>query len=220
MRGQIFTGFSSDKPGRVGHKLRTDPKEVRLCDARDMDQRLVSKPLEIGSPRLRLVALTDELADRQLSDTRAFFADLGVEFEAAWPPSLAAKNLLSKMRDRLADHPEDQGWYQWVYISPVMNRLVGLGGFTGPPDAQGQVEIGYTMLTSFREQGLATEGVTALMDWAYGDPRVKTILARTPLDNLAAQRVLEKAEFKLQDVSDAHIDAGGQQRFEHKRPAA
>lgn len=219
MRDRTFTRFSSDNPKRFGHKLTWDLSGVRLCDVRDMEHCLVSRPLEIGSPRLRLVALTDQLADRQLSDTSAFFSDLGVEFEAAWPPSLAAKSLLSKMRDRLAERPDDQGWYQWVYISPVMNRLVGLGGFTGPPDAEGQVEIGYTMLVSFREQGLATEGVTALMDWAYSDPRVTRILARTPVDNLAAQRVLEKAEFLLQGETEQRDDGAAELRFLHKRPA-
>lgn len=159
----------------------------------------MSRPLEIDTSRMRLVALTDDLANWQISDRDRFFAALGVEFEPSWPPELAVGHTLENLRDRLRSHPGETGWFAWAYISPVMNRLVGLGGYSGPPDADGEVEIGYSMLVSYREQGLATEGVVALLDWAYSDARVTSIRARTPEDGVAAQRVLEKAGFVRED---------------------
>lgn len=173
----------------------------------------MSRPLEIDTSRMRLVALTDELAAWQISERERFFDSLGVEFEPSWPPELAVGHTLENMRDRLADYPAETGWFAWAYISPVMNRLVGLGGFSGPPDASGEVEIGYSMLLSYREQGLATEGVCALLDWAYQTDSVRSVRARTPQDSVAAQRVLEKAGF-VQVESEAE---SGECLFRHVR---
>lgn len=164
----------------------------------------MSKPIELASSRLRLVALTDELAALQVSDRMGFFKALGVEPEPSWPPELMDAARIEATRDALAERPGDAGWYSWVYISPVMHRLLGTGWFMGAPDAAGDVEIGYSMLTSYREQGLATEGVNALMGWAYEDPRVKRILAHTRDDRDAGHRVLEKAGFV--EVERAHDD--------------
>lgn len=159
----------------------------------------MSTPIEIASPRLRLVALTPELAELQLHDRMGFFKALGVEPEPSWPPELMDEAAMRWTRDELVARPGDVGWYSWVYISPVMHRLLGTGGFKGAPDAAGEVEIGYSMLVSYREQGLATEAVDALMGWAYEDPRVKRILAHTRDDRDASHRVLEKAGFVQQD---------------------
>lgn len=153
------------------------------------------KPIEIASPRLRLVALNAELAALQLEDRLAFFKALGVDPEPTWPPELMDLATMEWTRDQLAAHPGESGWYSWVYISPVMNRLLGTGGFKGAPDADGIVEIGYSMLISYREQGLATEGVVALLDWAYAHDRVKSVVAHTRDDRDASHRVLEKAGF-------------------------
>jgi [ribosomal protein S5]-alanine N-acetyltransferase len=178
-------GFGHKKPGlRLSVSGRTA--------FGDMDRSKMKKPIELVSSRLRLIALTPELAALQKADRMAFFKALEVEPEPSWPPELFD---VETMAAELADHPDDTGWYSWVYISPVMHRLLGCGGFKGAPDAEGRVEIGYSMLTSYREQGLATEGVNALTGWAYQDDRVKHVIANTPADRDASHRVLEKAGF-------------------------
>lgn len=150
---------------------------------------------EIVSQRLRLVALDRELAELQLTDRKAFFAALGVEPEPSWPPELMDTPQIEWNRDRLAEHPEHVGWYSRVYISPIMNRLLGIGGFQGAPTEEGEVEIGYSMLVSYRERGLATEAVNALLGWAYAHDEVKRVIARTRSDRNPSHRVLEKAGF-------------------------
>ena len=51
------------------------------------------------------------------------------------------------------------------------------------------------MLTSYREQGLATEAVNTLLQWAYSHEGVKQVVAHTRDDRDASHRVLEKAGF-------------------------
>lgn len=174
-----------------------------------MDKRLTPEPIELVSQRLRLVALTPQLAEWQVCDRQAFFKALGVEPEPVWPPEQVGDGDISWIRDELKAHPQDAGWYCWVYISSIMKRLLGAGGFKGAPDETGTVEIGYSMLTSYREQGLATEAVMALLDWAYRDDRVRTVVAHTRDDRDASHRVLEKAGFRqTRRFRDEAADAG------------
>ena len=161
-----------------------------------MESGIMTRLTPITTARLRLVAINAELAELQLVDRMAFFDALGVMPEPSWPPELMDLSAMTWMRDELAAKPGDAGWYSWVYISPALNRLVGTGGFKGAPDAAGEVEVGYSMLNSYREQGLATEGVLALVDWAYGDDRVTHVTAQTRADRNASHRVLEKAGFE------------------------
>jgi len=172
-----------------------------------MGYKSMPKLIEIASPRLRLVALNAELATLQLEDRKAFFKALGVDPEPTWPPELMDQAAMEWTRDRLSARPGESGWYAWVYISSVMNRLLGTGGFKGAPDADGVVEIEYSMLTSYREQGLATEGVVALLDWAYSHDQVKSVIAHTRDDRDASHRVLEKAGF-VQGKTHAEPDEG------------
>jgi len=163
---------------------------------------------ELTSSRLRMVALDPHLAELQLSDRAAFFEALGVEAEPSWPPALTDEAGMRDLRDALKADPGETGWRTWVFISPVMHRLLGTGGFLGAPDAQGRVEIEYSMLTSYREQGLATEAVNTLLQWAYSHERVKQVVAHTRDDRDASHRVLEKAGFvqsgRVHDEADGH----------------
>jgi RimJ/RimL family protein N-acetyltransferase len=148
----------------------------------------------IETARLRLAPLDANLARLQAEDREAFFSALGVEPEPSWPPERFED--VEGMNRRLSVHPEEAGWRQWVFISPILNRLVGAAAFTGPPNEQGLVEISYAMLNSYREQGLATEAVMGMVDWAYDQPGVSRILAETVSDGLASRRVLEKSGFE------------------------
>lgn len=155
----------------------------------------MSPVADINTSRLRLIAMTDRLARLQIEDRPAFFKALGVCEEPAWPPQLMDEGAMRWLSDELSRHPDHAGWYNWIYVSPSLNRLMGVGGFKGAPDRHGVVEIGYSMLISFREQGLATEGVTALLDWAYAHKSVTSVIAQTKSDRNPSHRVLEKAGF-------------------------
>ncbi|MGJ3231700.1 MAG: GNAT family N-acetyltransferase [Oceanicaulis sp.] len=155
--------------------------------------------LETRTTRLRLVALDAELARLQIEDRAAFFAALAAERESAWPPVAEDAAKLPEKLEILTRHPEQTGWRGWVFLmgwTPGgLDRAVGTGGFFGPPDAEGVVEIGYAMAASFREQGLATEAVTGLLDWAFSHEEVTRVLAFTEPHLSASRRVLEKTGF-------------------------
>ena len=52
------------------------------------------------------------------------------------------------------------------------------------------MEIGYSVLPQWRRRGLAGEMVRALVGWAFRQPGVEWIVARTAQDKPASVRVL------------------------------
>ena len=165
--------------------------------------------IEVRTARLRLVALDAELARLQAEDRPAFFAALNAKPEAAWPPDRDDAVTRAHTRVRLESCPDEAGWHDWVFLMAWApgepDRAVGAGRFHGPPDETGAIEIGYAMLPSFREQGLATEAVEGMLSWAVRDERVRRVHARTLAHLAASRRVLEKTGFEKTrpDADDA-----------------
>jgi RimJ/RimL family protein N-acetyltransferase len=69
--------------------------------------------------------------------------------------------------------------------------LVGTCGFKGAPDADGRVEVGYSVLEQFRCRGLATEAVAALIRAAFA-AGASEVAAETYPSLLPSLRVMEK----------------------------
>jgi RimJ/RimL family protein N-acetyltransferase len=90
---------------------------------------------------------------------------------------------------------DDQGADDW--------EVVGGAGFHAPPQG-GVVVIGYGIAESREGRGLATAAVRQLVEKARIAGGAHRIEATTALDNVASQRVLEKAGFTRGDdrVSD------------------
>jgi RimJ/RimL family protein N-acetyltransferase len=74
--------------------------------------------------------------------------------------------------------------------------VIGNGGFTGPPDAEGVVEIAYGIVPDYEGRGYATEAANALVAWAQKNGRVRIARAHTLPERNASTRVLEKCGFR------------------------
>jgi len=146
--------------------------------------------------RLRLVAATQVLAAAEIGDRAKFAKLLGVIVPETWPPD-NLRDVLGYICGLCTEHPEWEGWLAWyaVRIDNDYPILCGSIGFKGPPDERGIVEIGYSVLPEFQGQGLATEMVAAIVQWAKPQPCVRRIEAETNINNKASIRVLEKNHF-------------------------
>lgn len=172
----------------------------------------------VQTGRLALVAVDRELARLQQEDPPGFFEALGARREPSWPPELTSEESIAWMRGQLEENPDLAGWYSWVFLMEMgpgqAVRAVGIGGFHGPPDAQGEVEISYSMLPSFREQGLATEAVDGLLGWAKDQPGAERVVANTVEHLYASRRVLEKTGFEETGIRETE---DGQRIVEYAR---
>jgi RimJ/RimL family protein N-acetyltransferase len=155
--------------------------------------------LKIETPRLQLIPATSDLLMADLAGLKPLCAALGVRDSGDWPPqdSEYDEGALRFFLKMLAEQGEANAcWYSWYVVllsgTATASTLAGNGGFFGPPDKNGSVEIGYSICQEWRRQRIGTETVKALVAfaWNYIPNRVMRIQARTNPANFPSIRVL------------------------------
>jgi ribosomal-protein-alanine N-acetyltransferase len=131
-------------------------------------------------------------AAQALAGNRGRAADaIGAGLDPEWP----LPDLLDILPAHAAAHEVDLLFGVWLIVERSSNTVVGDIGFHRPPDADGTVEIGYSIVPTRRNRGYATEAARALIEWARGHPRVTRIVAGCAPDNAASIRTLERIGF-------------------------
>ena len=155
----------------------------------------------IHTPRLVLVPATASLIDADLESAQALERFLGADVPSGWPPGEYDRPAMEFFRALLLQRPDAAGWYAWYAIHRPADRprpvLVGSGGYFGPPDASGTIEVGYSIVPAFRALGFATELVRALVSHAFAVPGLAQVIAHTTSQNVGSIVVLERAAFSL-----------------------
>ena len=154
------------------------------------------------TPRLELRPGTASGLQAELRGRTDLERALAVPVPADWPPEFYDADAIRYMLAQLAER-DDAGPFGFYYLILRPGRLavasggslVGAGGFKGPPDEAGEVELGYSVLPAFQRVGLATEAVNAWVALAFCDPRVSAVVAQTLPALVPSTRVLEKAGF-------------------------
>ena len=129
-------------------------------------------------------------------DLETAAAEIGASIPAGLPDDLT-----HFLDYRIADLSADPSIQPWLGRAIVLDddrgrRVIGTAGFHAPPDEDGRVEIGYRVEAEHRRQGVATEVVRALFDWAYREHGVTRFRAATAPDNVASQGVLARFGFR------------------------
>ena len=154
----------------------------------------------IQTARLTILPLTLDLARAAVRDRAELARLLDARVPHDWPgPDFAG--YLPTLVELLA-HDAELGRWVRLAVQTSERLLIGDMGFHGPPDEQGTVEIGYSIVPASRRQGYASEGVQALIAWAFDQPQVQRIIARCAPDNAASRRILEKAGLRQVGVAD------------------
>ena len=151
------------------------------------------EPLRRTRGNVSIVATSLPFLDFEGEDVRRLAAALGVRPPAVWPPEHNDEGTRNWMRKLLTNHPDEPGYTGWYVIGD--GELVGSAGFKGPPDAAGEVEIGYSVVAPQQRKGFASGAVELLADYAFADPRVLAVRAETLPDGIASQGVLARCGF-------------------------
>jgi RimJ/RimL family protein N-acetyltransferase len=85
-----------------------------------------------------------------------------------------------------------------------------LGGITVNAQNWGRAEIGYWVRADARDRGVATCALTLVAAWGLG--RYRRLQLHADVENVASQRVAEKAGFTREGVLRAWIEQNGSQR--------
>jgi RimJ/RimL family protein N-acetyltransferase len=152
----------------------------------------------IESKRLRLIAATADLVISDLNGRESLASSLAVHVPENWPPELYDRNAM-EFAISLLKEPAARGWSFWYLVDRLSQpeELLGMCGFKGRPDGNGSVEIGYSVLSQYRNQGFATEAASRLVDWAFGHTNVSEVAAETLPHLRQSIRVLEKNGFRF-----------------------
>ena len=113
----------------------------------------------------------------------------------------------------MAADPGSEEWGTRFFVAGDPSELVGWGGFKGPPDEHGVVELGYEIAESRQGRGLATDSVAAMAEHAFADGRVTALIAHTLPEHNASTRVLEKSGFSR----DGELSEDGQPVWRWRR---
>ena len=169
----------------------------------------------IASPRLALVSFSPR-AMRAVLD--GDLATAGDELGAAVPRGLRER-LGELFERRLPEVDSDPSVLPWAARAMVLadelgvRRVIGSVGFHGPPNEDGQVEIGYHVEPGFRRRGFATEAVRALLEWAAAEHGIRRFRASVAPSNERSLAVVRRLGFRQTGARWDEVD-GEQLVFE------
>jgi RimJ/RimL family protein N-acetyltransferase len=132
-------------------------------------------------PAIRFVQLPPEAL------TALIEGDLSTASDAAGTPLspyLVDESWLWRIRrDQIAKDPASADWIARAALDADTGQVVGHGGFHGPPDDDGVVEVAYSVDPQFRRRGYARAILTALLERVAADPAVRSVRASIRPDN-------------------------------------
>lgn len=163
--------------------------------------------LPVPEPALRFVELPAlALAALIAGDLPTASAETGIELpeeftdpDAQWLWQLRYGQIQAK--------PGDAPWIARAVL--VNDEVVGYAGYHGPPDENGMVEIGYTVLPRHRRRGHARAMLRALIQRGIDEPAVRTVRVTISPDNIASLATIARERFVY--VGEQHDEEDGRE---------
>jgi [ribosomal protein S5]-alanine N-acetyltransferase len=153
--------------------------------------------LTLYTDRLKLIPLT--FYDLSIGIENKSLMDTGLGLKPTGIP--LSDSIYRSFQIRLYRIIEDQNnWLYYTFWQIVLkedNCSIGEIGFNGPPSINGELEVGYYIDTPYQCKGYMTEALKEIIKWAFINPAVHYVKARTTKDNFPSQRVLQKAGLQL-----------------------
>ncbi|SEB05327.1 Protein N-acetyltransferase, RimJ/RimL family [Chitinophaga terrae (ex Kim and Jung 2007)] len=116
-----------------------------------------------------------------------------------WPQQ-ELREMLPHFIELLQHDPRSFPWLMWIIVNKEMKMVIGEVGFKGRPDENGVIEIGYSLLPQYQRNGYMKEAATALVQWAFGQPEVKKLVAESHLSNIGSIKVLTALGMKATGI--------------------
>ncbi|MEO8438018.1 MAG: GNAT family N-acetyltransferase [Chloroflexota bacterium] len=164
-------------------------------------------PPPIPTARFELVSMSLSFMHLLLArDIDGAAAEIGASVPAEMPDQL--DNFL---QFRIADLSIDPAAQPWLGRAIVLTHpdgtreVIGSAGFHSPPGPDGRVEVGYRVQPEYRRQGVATEVVHALFDWA-NEQGVDRFRASVAPDNVPSLATVTGLGFRQVGVQMDDID--------------
>ena len=162
----------------------------------------------ILTPRFELVSMSMPFMLLLLArEIEAAAAEIGANVPTDFPDWLDGF-LQFRIVDLEAD-PAMQPWLGRAIVATEADgtrQIIGSCGFHASPDAEGRVEVGYRVEPEYRRQGVASEVVRALFDWAAREHGVQKFRASTTPDNIGSLTIIRGFGFRQTGVQMDDVD--------------
>lgn len=153
----------------------------------------------IKTQRLDLIPLSRAQLRLYLDDPAQLEAELGFQVSHPLITDVVKRAISMKLEKMSKADPAQLDWYTyWLIVLRDLPFGVGLIGFKGIPNEQGEAEIGYGIDPLQQGQGVASEAAQAMIQWAFQNADCRWVTAlRVLRTNLASQHVLQKCGMVL-----------------------
>lgn len=160
--------------------------------------------MKLVTRRMTLIAMEpQQLAMLARKDISALEKDITLTYRAE-PLEGNYRDTVVKSAE-LIENDEDNYLWHTLWMFNLGRELIGSGHFKGLPGKDGTVEISYGLNKDFWGEGYATEAVGKLVEWALRQPEAVRVVAETPKNNAASQRVLVKNGFVKYRETESYI---------------
>ena len=119
----------------------------------------------------------------------------GYRREEGWPGPELLEALPTFIND-LMDDPTTLGWHAWMIMERRSSSIIGDVGFKGPPDINGTMEMGFSIVPSRRRMGYAAEAVSSLAENILSRYPGHHITAVCSRENTGSRRTLRACGFR------------------------
>src|ERR1051325_5278893 len=164
--------------------------------------------------QIRLLLQTPEHLRTLLEGADAYQSRFHVKVAEGVREFISGPEVSPEFVDRLKRLAPADPWKDGFAVLHKKDKaIIGLGGFAGPPDADGTVEIAYGIAPGYQSRGYAGEVAEELIAYAFASGRVRKVCAHTlPRDN-PSTRVLTKCGFgfvgEVEQGEDGIVWRGG-----------
>ena len=125
-----------------------------------------------------------------------YASDLQVAKYMTWTPHRSAADTADFLY-RCERAWGDGSAYPWTLWRKQDRAFVGLLAIRVTPDA---VNLGYALARRWWRQGLMTEALTPIVQWALAQPTIYRVWATCDLENTASARLLERLGMEREGV--------------------
>ncbi len=147
----------------------------------------------LTTPRLRLRRFRAE--DAAL--LQSYRADPEVARYQGWDEGYSLTKAQSLIREMAAFDPGYLGtWFQMAIEFKETGSVIGDIGVHTIAEDPSQVKVGYTLARAQQGKGLATEALSALLDYLFTEMKKHRVLAYVDIDNQRSIRLLERLGFQ------------------------
>ncbi|MBR6917456.1 MAG: GNAT family N-acetyltransferase [Clostridia bacterium] len=166
---------------------------------RYMIESVFYSPPEIYTERLILRAISSKDAP----DMFEYSSDENVTKYLTWETHCDLHYTKSNIKRILKAYKSGR-FFDWALVLKSTGKMIGTCGFTSFSYLNDSCEIGYVVNPAYHGCGIATEGASRVIEFAFGVLGAKSVVAKCMEENIASIRVMEKCGM----VFDAKIARG------------